>query len=65
MKLITCPQCGEDTEIRNMLARTFSTPGPKLTEQDGWTLGAVCTCGNYVAYGHLEGGQFVIERETL
>lgn len=65
MKLINCPRCGEETEIRDMLARTFSAPGPKLKARDGWTQGALCPGCGYLAYGHLEGDRFVIDRETV
>jgi hypothetical protein len=66
MRLIECPRCGEETEVRDMVARQFLTPGPDLqADENGWTQGVVCQCGQYLAYGHLEGGQFVIERETL
>jgi hypothetical protein len=63
-KVITCPCCGEDTVIRNMIARKFTTPGPKIRSRTGWTQGVVCQCGDYTAYGRVKDGVFTIIRET-
>lgn len=63
VKLINCPRCGQETEIRDLRTRKFSAPGPRLRTKDGWTPGVVCDCG-YLAYGHMLGDRFVIDRET-
>ena len=64
MRIAQCPSCREQTEIRDMMARKFAIAGPKLKSKHGWTSGIFCDVCGYMAYGHLDGDTFVVDREV-